>query len=143
MTEPTEVHFFAGWVPAGSKHQAVCHCGWTTTPRTSQDRARQALAIEHGETQRAACAICGQAYDTADYSVIWLGDVMEPLHDPDRQRDVWVCSDKEGCSERYQAKQPSHQAASVVGLDLFRQPPVPVDELAERRAARARKGQPQ
>jgi hypothetical protein len=135
MTETAGVHFLAGWAPVGSKHRAVCHCGWATTPRSTPARAQQALAHEHGDTQRADCSICAQRYDTRDMQIVVMTDVMEPLHDADRGRDVWVCRDKVSCTARYAAQQPTpaHQGADAAGLDLFKLP----DELAVRRQARA------
>jgi hypothetical protein len=46
------VHMRDGYLPAGNKYRACCSCGYTTTPRVSETRARHALLAAHQLTDR-------------------------------------------------------------------------------------------
>jgi len=89
----------AGFLPAsGGKARAACRCGYTTTPRTTETRALDALLSEHGYTGGDRCGICG-----ADSGQTYPWERFEPL--ADGHVEVYVCRDKGGCSERYVARE--------------------------------------
>lgn len=51
------VHAPDGYTSAGERWRAWCSCGWSTTPRVDQARARQALERQHGWSD-AVCQLC-------------------------------------------------------------------------------------
>lgn len=61
MTPGHRVHLLAGFTPAGRRVRAWCSCGEVTTPRVNQDRALQALQVEHG-TSTPTCERCGHEH---------------------------------------------------------------------------------
>lgn len=117
------LHFPEGYVPAaGGKHRACCHCGWTTTPRVSRERARQALFDEHGYTGAGridtSCGICGETVKAHATDLYWTElrypwEVFKPLMADGEPyvtpaaegtpREVYVCRDDKACHERYEA----------------------------------------
>lgn len=91
----TRLHFPEGFIHAGKKWRACCHCGHATTARVTRERASEALDTEHGWTNT-PCAICG--IECAN-SRPWTQ--FRPLVDGDQE--VWVCRDDSACSDRYRA----------------------------------------
>lgn len=85
------VHRPDGFAPSGPRQRAVCSCGWSTSPRSSEERALATLESEHGHSWP-VCALCGKDYD--DLSLTWqqLRDQLEILTDPDgKLGQVLVC----------------------------------------------------
>ncbi len=85
----------SGFLPGGNgKARAACRCGYVTTPRATETRALNALLSEHGYTEGDACSICGTG---VGHGSPW--ETFKPLEDG--AREVYVCKDRRGCSERY------------------------------------------
>jgi hypothetical protein len=53
------VHLPSGYRPADRRVRAACSCGFTTTPRADERRAREALEREHGSSA-STCVLCGR-----------------------------------------------------------------------------------
>lgn len=89
-----------GFIRAGKKWRACCHCGFVTTPRVSRERATEALDVEHGRTA-GRCAICEIETEMFCGQEPWAQ--FRPLVDGDHE--VYVCRDDKACHERYQANE--------------------------------------
>lgn len=59
MSTSQKVHILVECTAVGRRVRAHCTCGWSTTPRVSGRRAREALEAEHGYTDP-VCALCGR-----------------------------------------------------------------------------------
>ena len=59
MSTSQKVHILVECAAVGRRVRAHCTCGWSTTPRVSGQRAREALEAEHGYTDP-VCALCGR-----------------------------------------------------------------------------------
>ncbi|MEO6701750.1 MAG: hypothetical protein ABIP57_09635 [Jatrophihabitantaceae bacterium] len=114
MTALRRLCFPEGAFPAGRRFRAACHCGYLTTPRARAELAAAALPTEHGWTGAVhGCGICGWTAEDVRIGDIITGhritsappdpwQAYQPLADPDRGREVWVCLDQAACSDRYQ-----------------------------------------
>lgn len=105
MTPPRSLCFFAGYMSAGKKVRAVCHCGHFTTPRVDRERAREALDVEHGFSHP-ECAICGRDAQEFSGSVGRDRALSElqviPIPDPHEGEpaEFFACPDLAACRER-------------------------------------------
>ena len=80
VAEPVLVHLLNGFAPrTGSKTIAVCHCGYSTTPRSTSDRALAALRKDH-PLDPPECLLCGESYAGASWTAI-------------RDTHLWVLKD--------------------------------------------------
>jgi Protein of unknown function (DUF2786) len=80
VVEPVRIHLLNGFAPrAGDKTIAVCHCGYSTTPRSTGNRALAALRKDH-LIDTPECVLCGESYAWASWTAI-------------RDTHLWVLKD--------------------------------------------------
>lgn len=111
------VHLPAGFKPAGLRVRAVCHCGWTSTPRVDQRRALAALAEDHGWSEP-KCARCGRNWTpsgvtTVDAALLGMHRDVQIVDAGRPGRERLLCaSDVGACDEMW-----SRMRAAINSLD--------------------------
>jgi hypothetical protein len=110
---PRRVHLLDGvGLPTKKGFRARCTCGWSTTPRASEERAIAALETEHGY-QDPICALCGRDRSDTNLPHSRRQEHVRVLLDEATGDQLIVCRDDERTC-----------------LDLSRQRQVPLDRTA-------------
>jgi hypothetical protein len=114
-----------GYLPAGSaKYRACCSCGYATTPRTSERRARQALLLDHPLTHP-VCVLCDRYRPDADPDTGRLDD-LEIFNDRGPDDQILVCkTDLQACRDAAAQRQLHLDRAAFEAFDLDYTPPRP------------------
>jgi hypothetical protein len=98
----------------------MCHCGYTTTPRASEQRALQALHSEHGQ-QAETCDICHR--DRHDPGARRPFEHLRVITDPDNGDELLVCADdQQACNDagRQLQVQLDRAAFDSLGIEMPR-----------------------
>lgn len=110
------VHLPDGFARAGDRRRAVCVCGWSTTPRASEERAMAALLAGH-RVDAAVCAICHRTRDEGPYPLRWRRH-LEILEDT-RDGQFLACRDDvNACRELAARRQEDLDRRAFEGLGL-------------------------